>query len=744
MYISKSIVLTVLVLFISGTSVAQTIDQKISSLIDQMSIEEKVGQMTQLNITQINKGTGQKDVVLDPERVIPLIRDHHIGSFLNGEAVPPEEWFSFMDELMHLSMEYSRLKIPIIYGIDHMHGASYVSNSTIFPHNINLASTFNIEHSKNNALVTGYESADLGHHWIFAPVIDLGRNPIWPRLYETYGEDPYVAEILGAEFVRTLQNHPDTAPFKQVATGKHYLGYSDPVGGWDRTPAHIPEQQIYEFFGPAFKAAIDAGLSTIMVNSGEINGIPVHASKELLTDLLRDYYGFEGVVVTDWADINQLITKHHVAENNKEATFLAIEAGIDMSMTPNDLSFTTDLIELVKEGRISEERIDLSVRRILKVKFELGLFENPYPSNKRLERIGHPDHKKLAYQAAVESIVLLKNEDAVLPLSKDIKKILIVGGTGDSKRNLNSGWTLSWQGGSEEQYPDDVETILTATKKAFPNSDVEFIEDISASNLDKIVVKATEADAVIFALGETPYTEGRGNINTLLLPDQQYELIEATKEVTTPKILVMVEGRPRIITSMVDQVDAVLFAGFPGNEGGKAIANLIAGLEVPSGKLPITYPKFSGTFYPYNHKVSVFSPSNQAREEFVSTTLYGFGSGLSYTTFEYSNLTLSAAEVQKNGTITGSVLVTNTGKVTGMESVLWFISDHYASITRPIKELRNFEKITLNPGESKTITFEINPTEDLSFPDKEGNLLLEGGTFTLAVDNQRIDFKLID
>ena len=746
MKMKTNLLLLLVVSLFSGLLHAQTDDvsSRVEELIEQMTLEEKAGQMTQLNISTINTTGVQRDVILDAEKVIPLIRDHHIGSFLNGEAVPAEMWFEYMTELMHLSVEHSRLGIPIIYGIDHMHGASYVANSTIFPHNINIGATFNTLHAVNNGIVTGLESADLGHHWIFAPVLDLGRNPLWPRIYETFGEDPYVAEIMGYEYVYNLQNNPGTAPYKQAATGKHFLGYSDPVSGWDRTPAHIPDQQIYEFFVPGFRGAMDAGLSTIMINSAEINGVPVHASKEILTDLLRDYLGFEGVAVTDWADVDQLVTKHRIAENIKEATYLSVMAGIDMCMTPYDLSFTNALIELVKEGRIPESRLDESVRRILTLKFELGLFENPYPSNERFDRIGAPEHKALAYDAAVESIVLLKNEGNALPLASGAESILIVGPSADSKRNLSGGWTLAWQGGEEERYPDDVETIFTATQKAFPGATVEAVSDISAANLNAIVQKANAADVVIYALGETPYTEGVGNINTLILPDEQHNLVNATADISATKILVMVEGRPRIITDFVDHMDAVLFAGLPGNEGGKAIANIIAGTEVPSGKMSITYPRFAGAFYPYNYKWAVYTPSNQSQEEFVSTTLYPFGYGLSYTTFAYSDLKLSASEVSKNGTLTASVTVTNTGDVAGMESVLWYLSDHVGSITRPNKELRNFGKIDLAPGESKTVTFEIEPTDDLSFPDKNGTILLENGSFTLAVGGLTATFSLID
>ena len=722
----------------------EDVSARVEQLIQQMTLAEKVGQMTQINISAINTTGIQSDVILDPEKVIPLLRDHHVGSFLNGEAVPAEMWFTYMNDLMHLSMEHSRLGIPIIYGIDHMHGASYVANSTIFPHNLNIGATFNPTHAKNNAIVTGIESAELGHHWIFAPVLDLGRNPLWPRIYETYGEDPHVAEVMGYEYVYNLENNPETAPYKQVGSGKHFLGYSDPVSGWDRTPAHIPDQQIYEFFVPGFKAAMDAGLSTIMINSAEINGVPVHASKEILTDLLRDYLGFEGIAVTDWADVHQLVDKHRVAENIKEATYMAVMAGIDMCMVPYDLSFTNALIELVQEGRISESRLDESVRRILTVKFELGLFENPYPSDKNLDKIGADEHKALAYEAAVESIVLLKNEGDVLPLASDAGSILIVGPSANSKRNLNGGWTLAWQGGAEERYPDDVETIFTATQKAFPEAAVEAISDISAENLDAIVEKAGTADVVIYALGETPYTEGVGNINSLILPDDQHNLVDATADVAATKILVMVEGRPRIITDFVDHMDAVLFAGLPGNEGGKAIANIIAGTEVPSGKMPITYPRFAGAFYPYNYKWAVYTPSNQSQEQFVSTTLYPFGHGLSYTSFEYSDLKLASAEVSKSGTLTASVTITNAGDVAGMESVLWYLSDHVGSITRPNKELRHFEKVELAPGESASVTFEIDPIKDLSFPDKHGALLLENGAFSVSVGGMTSGFTLKD
>ena len=740
--------LTLLSIFILASSAqavrAQTIDDQVEELLGKMTVKEKIGQMTQLNIGTLNPTGQHDDVLLNSEKFIPLIRDYAVGSFLNGESVPHEQWFKFMDDMTRLSVEHSRLEIPIIFGIDHMHGASYLLNSTMFPHNINLGATFDPEHVKNQGYVTSMESAGFSHHWIFSPVLDIGVSPLWPRFYETFGEDPYVAEVMGPVLVHAIQDNPDIAPYKQAATGKHFLGYSAPYAGWDRTPAHIPDQQLYEFFVPPFKAAVDAGVKTIMINSAEINGIPVHASKEILTDLLRGYMGFEGVVITDWADIIQLVKKHRVAENIKEATLIAINAGIDMSMTPSDLSFNEAMMELVEEGRVSEERIDESVRRILRLKFELNLFDNPYPTREFFDLIGSDKHRQLAYNAAVESIVVLKNEGNLLPITTKPNKILVVGPTADSKRNLNGGWSLTWQGGRDEQYPEEMETVYSALKKNFPQSDIRLFGTLDNSSIESIKEQASSADMIVYVLGEKPYAEGVGNINDLYLDKKQYEVVEITANSKAKKVLVMVEGRPRIITDIVDSMDAVLFAGLPGNEGADAIVNIITGKETPSGKLPFTYPRYSGTHFPYNHKVAVFTPSNQAQEEFVETSLYPFGVGLTYTTFDYSDLEISSTEGDQKTTFKATVRVTNTGSLTAKESVLWFLSDHVATITRPVKELRHFEKVELEPGETTTLSFEIVPTKDLSFPNKNGGLLLENGSFSVSVGDESLTFTLID
>jgi beta-glucosidase len=719
-----------------------SVEERVEDLLDRMTIYEKIGQMTQLNITTINPTGKQADVVLVEEKARELISKHHIGSFLNGEAVPPEQWYEYTNRLTRLAMEESRLGIPIIYGIDHVHGANYLEESTVFPHNINLGATFNPEHSYNTGWVTAYETADLGHHWNFAPILDIGVNPLWPRIYETFGEDPLLAARMGEAYTKGLQENEEIAPYKVAATAKHFLGYSDPKSGWDRSPAYIPKQVIHEFHRPSFQAAVDAGIKTVMLNSGEINGIPVHGSYELITELLREQMGFDGVIVTDWGDIEKLVDFHFVAENFKEATYRSVMAGIDVSMTPLTLEFNEAMRALVDEGRITEERLDESVRRILRLKFELGLFENPYPSNKRLDRVGTAENKMKALKAAHESIVLLKNENEILP-AENPKRILVAGPTADNKRNLAGGWTLAWQGTKEERYPDDMLTILDALKAEYPNATVDKITDIPSNQ------QLNAADLIVYAGGEEPYTEFVGNISDLSLPQTQLNDIYKLTASGTPVALVLVQGRPRLITSIDDKVDAILYAGLPGFQGAEAIANIISGTVNPSGKLPISYPESSGHFTPYNHKPSANydfdeENANQISQVSLPTSLYPFGHGLSYTTFSYSGLELSSQSLDKNGFLTASVTVTNSGERAGMESVLWFITDKVGAITRPVEELAHFEKVTLEPGESLTLEFVITPHGQLSYPDRDGNTILESGGFTVKVGELTDDFRLED
>lgn len=740
----------------TGTTAAYKpapVSERVRALLAQMTLEEKIGQMTQLANTTINHTGQQKDVTLDSAKLIPLIRQFHVGSFLNGEAVPPAQWAKYSADLQRVAMRESRLHIPIIYGIDHMHGASYVSGAAIFPHNLNLGATFNPEFARQAARATILESADLGHHWVFAPVLDLGVNAQWPRLYETYGEDPHVAAVLGAAFVRELQENKEIAPYKVAACGKHFLGYSDPRTGWDRTVAEISDQRIEEFFRPSFQAAIDSGLKSIMINSGQINGEPVHASRRILTDLLRTKMGFQGVAVTDWEDIIRLVRIQKVAANEKEATFMAIDAGVDMAMTPYTTTFCTLVKELVQEGRLTEERINLSAGRILQMKDDIGLFDNPMPRTDRLSRIGDPALKEQAVQAARESIVLLKNTNNLLPLAPaKVKRLLVVGPSADSRANLAGGWTLAWQGRPEAEYPAEVLTIYAALKKEYPNAQVETVayRDVAgALRLPRVTAAARRADVVVMAIGERPYTEGLGNTSDLTLPDDQLQLVRAVQGVGKPSVLVVVGGRPSIIRAVAEGAGGILWAGLPGFGGGQAVAEIISGNVNPSGKLSFTYPQFAGHFSPYHHdnnenslELSDFGAGFENRgAKYKPAMLTEFGQGLSYTTFRYSDLALTDSVLTGDRTLRATVRVTNTGTRAGKEAALWFLTDEVGRITRPVRLLKHFEKVDFKPGETRELVFEIEPQRHLTYPDGDGRRQLENGYFTLRIGDQLKRFR---
>lgn len=713
---------------------APSIDQRVEDLLARMTLSEKIGQMTQINVDLINLSKDNY-AYLDTAKFRESVRTYHVGSYLNGFAISAEDWYAYMSEMQRINLEESRLKIPLLYGVDHMHGASYLKGSTIFPHNLNIGGTFNDAHARAMGGITTRESADVGHNWIFAPVLDLGRDPRWPRFYETFGEDPLVASRMGTQFVLGLQDPEVAAPYQSAATAKHFLGYSTPTSGWDRSPALIPDQLLHEIHRPSFQAAIDAGIKTIMVNSGEVNGVPVHASYELLTSLLRDEMGFNGVVVTDWADIIKLtgLNKamfqqehyHRIAENEKEATYRSIMAGVDVSMTPMTYDFVRIMHELVEEGRISVDRIDLSVRRVLRLKFELGLFEHPMPRNDRFDRIGTPENKAKALEAARESIVLLRNEGNVLPLGNAPRQILLTGSNADCKSCLNGGWTMEWQGGNESHYPADHLTIRTALQKQFPNTKIVILQDVGvagSSERRRFDAEASESDVVIAAVGEKPYTEFVGNLTDLTMPEADLQVMQAVKSTGMPHGWILIEGRPRVIPGALADADFVIFAGLPGFEGAQAVAEILSGKVNPSGRLSFTYPKVTGHFNPYDHK-----PTDH------TSAKWEFGHGLSYTSFEYSDFELDRTEFTRNDEVVASVKLTNTGTRDARHSVLWYISDEIGSITRPVKQLKHYESITLAAGESKTVTFSIQPHTHLSFPDKTGQPILEEGRFTIRV-----------
>ncbi len=716
------------------------IENKIDALLKQMTLEEKIGQMTQINnseiVTSADWGAGADlkiEIALDTAKLGNMLRKYHVGSFLNGIAVPAETWYTFYKEIQEYNMKVSRLKIPIIYGIDHMHGPNYLEGATIFPHAINTAATYNNQFPADMGHVTAIETADLGHQWLFAPVFDLARTPLWGRFYETLGESPYVSATMGSIFVKTVQENKDIAPYKIAATAKHFFAYSDPKYGWDRGPVDLSEQTLYEFHLPPFKAAVDAGIKTVMINSGEINGEPVHASYWILTEILRQQLKFKGVAVTDWEDIIRLYRNHNVAENEKEATYKAITAGIDVAMTPYTTTFCDLLRELVEEGRIPEERIDLSVSRILRLKLELGLFESPYPRNDRFDRVGSKENKAKALNAARESLVLMKN-DSVLPLNPaTTRNVLVTGPTGNLKQPLAGGWTLRWIPAQEDIYPEDMLTVYTALQKEF--------KSVSwAASVNEMKSKAAQADAIVVAVGEMPYSEGFGSITDLNLPEDQVELVKAAQATGKPVIMVIIAGRPRIITQIYPGCKAVIFAGLPGFEGAQAIAEVISGTVNPSGKLSFNYPHSVNRLLPHNHKISEIQLAHEIDNPI---SLLPFGEGLSYTTFEYGNLQLSDSLLtDESGTITATVTIRNTGARSGKEAVLWFIHDEVASISRPVKDLKYYEKISLEPGETKTVQFSIAPLRDLTFPDKKGNPILENGYFNLMVGPLNARFNL--
>ena len=738
---------------VGATPAAPQWSPRVAKLLREMTLEEKIGQMTQITNAAINHTGEQKDVSLDSAKLVPFVREYGVGSFLNGEAVPPAQWLRTLGALQRIAMRESRLHIPIIYGIDHMHGASYVSGAAIFPHNINLGATFNPEFARQEARATVMESADLGHIWVFAPVLDLGLNVYWPRFYETYGEDPLVASELGAAYVTELQSNKDILPYKVAACAKHFIGYSDPRNGWDRTNALIPDQRLQEFFRPSFQAAIDAGIKSVMVNSGEINGEPVHSSRRILTDLLRTQMGFKGVAVTDWQDILRLVTVQKTEPNEKEATFRCIDAGVDMAMTPYNTNFCRIVKELVQEGRLSKERIDLSAGRVLQMKEELGMFDNPMPRADRLSRIGAPEHKEHALEAARESIVLLKNEKNTLPLAPgQVKRLLVVGPSADSKANLSGGWTLAWQGRAEAQYPADVSTVYTALKREYPNAQIETVPYVDAAGKPQtaaVTAAARRADAVILALGERPYAEGLGNIDDLMLPTDQQLLVRTAQAAGKPTVLLVIGGRPTIIKPVAEGSSAILWVGLPGFGGGQAIAEIISGKVNPSGRLPFTYPQAAGHVANYHHdnnenslELSDFGVGFENRgNKAKATMLTEYGSGLSYTTFRYSNLQLSDSVLTGDRSVRATIRVTNSGAKAGKEAVLWYLTDEVGRITRPVRLLKHFEKQDFKPGETRELTFTIEPQKSLSYPAADGRRLLEDGFFTLRVGDQKARFR---
>lgn len=744
----KNSVFALMVFFFSQSLQSQTPAEKIKvdALVKQMTLEEKVGQMTQVTLAVIAKGGwGNQDGAIDAAALKKAVVDYKVGSVLNttAHALSVETWNKIIKEIQD-EAKNTKLKIPVVYGLDGMHGQTYTLNSTLFPQNIGMAATRNPELAVAMAKVTAKEQRASGVRWNFAPVLDIGRQPLWSRFPETYGEDVYIGKTMGARVIKAYEEDGLKNPTAVASCMKHYLGYSNSRNGKDRTPIYMPEIEMREYYLPQFREAVKAGASTIMINSGEINGEPVHASKYLLTDVLRKELGFQGMIVTDWEDIIRLHDRHNVASTPREAVVMAINAGIDMSMVPSDFSFYDLLIEAVKKKEVPMSRIDDAVKRILALKFKLGLFDNPYPESAAISNFGKPEYQALALDAAHEAMTLLKNKDNVLPLSKNTK-VLVAGPSAQSISALNGCWSYTWQGKEEQWYPSDSKTILqtiaekvgagnvsTSTGKGFDN----------ALNYDagKLTAAAENADVIILCIGENAYAESPGNTRDLALPDDQIALVKAAAATGKSVILVLTEGRPRFITGIEPLAKGILMAYWSGKKTAEAVADVLFGDYNPDGRLPFSYPKSSGEIVLYDRK-----PTEEVREVFNDNIssgydpLFPFGHGLSYTSFEYSDLKLSDTILSGNAKLTVSIKVRNTGGRDGKHTVELYTRDMYASITPSMKRLRAFQKINLKAGESKLVTFAIDKN-DLAFVNAKLKTVTEPGEFEVMIGDKKGKF----
>ncbi len=718
-------------------------EKEISQRLVEMSLEEKAGQLVQLNIDKI---CDPNTLELMPDAMEEIFGRYKIGSILNtmGENCPDQEW---MRNVMEQIQEYSikGCGIPCIYGLDMIHGASYLAEGTLFPQEINLGATFNPEHAENMGKVLAYETRSMDVRWVFSPVMDLGRNPVWPRQWESWGEDAYLQTVMSETETRAIQgeDRDNIGMNNTAACIKHYLGYGVPVTGKDRTPAIIPDYELRERYFRPFEACIKAGALSLMVNSASINGIPTHANHKLLTEWVKEDLDWDGLIVTDWADIDNLYERDHVASDRKEAIAMGINAGVDMIMDPYKPEITEDICNLVREGIISEERLNDAVARVLRLKYRLGLFTNPTMDSDR-PLVGSDEFARLAYDAAVESQVLLKN-NGILPLRKDMK-ILVTGPNGNSMRCLNGGWSYTWQGTNNPRYVEKYNTIFEAVKAKFPSTryaaGVSYIEDWAgqdedASGILDAVSAARDCDVILACIGENSYCETPGNINDLTISSNQRNLVKALAKTGKPIILILNEGRPRVINEIEPMADAVVDILLPGNYGGDALAALLCGDENFSGKLPFTYPKYVNSLHTYDFKVSEKREMIDGAYNYDAKmdVQWSFGDGLSYTTFRYSDLSVDKSTFRKGDSIRFSVNVTNTGPCAGKESVLLYSSDLVASMIPDVKRLRAFDKISLSPGETKTVEFTLD-SADLAFAGDDGQWHLEPGEFRISIGTE--------
>ena len=720
----------------------KAIENKVESVLKTLTLEEKAGQMVQLT-----SETFCTDGLVDTAKVRHLVREYKIGSFLNMIGVSSRPRAITAEQIKKIQdITMDELGIPMIYGLDMIHGATYLDDATFYPQEVNLAATFDRSYANMMGKVIAYESRAAMTPWVFSPVMDLSRNPCWSRVWESWGEDPYLqSEMSVAETVGAQGHDPNHIGLENVAVSiKHYLGYGATTSGKDRTPAYVAPDDLREKYFRPFKDCMQAGALTLMVNSASINGVPVHASHEYLTEWAKEQLGWDGLAVTDWADINNLYTREHIAANRVEAVAAGINAGIDMIMDPYDPEVCKDIITAVNEKMIPMSRIDDAVRRVLRLKARLGLFENPVWDVDHYDKFACKGFQANAYEAAVESMVLLKNEDNVLPIQAG-KKILVTGPNANSMRTLNGGWSYTWQGDADN-FASHHNTILEALKNVYGEKNVSYVAGVNYDmtpmmwdkeiniDIDAAVRAARNADIIVACIGENSYCETPGNINDLNLSSNQKELVKRLAKTGKPIVMVLNEGRPRIINDIEPLAKAVVDIMLPGNYGGDALASLIAGKENFSGRLPFTYSKYVNSLHTYDYKVSenVQTMGGLYNYDATMDVQWPFGAGLSYTSFEYSDLkSVSPVQFNAGDLLSFEVTVKNTGNVKGKESVLLFSSDIVASKVPDVKRLRQFTKVELNPGESKTVRLEF-PAHELAFVGHDGKWRLEKGEFRIA------------
>lgn len=735
------------------------IEKNVEALLQKMTLEEKIGQMTQLTIDLIGRMDMQGNFQFNDAQIDTIFRVYKVGSILNvpSKTPTPAEWHTIIGRLQEESMEH--IGIPCLYGLDQIHGTTYTLGGVFFPQGINMAASFNRELVRRGAEICAYETRAASVPWTFAPVLDLARDARWPRHWENYGEDAYVNAEMGREAVLGFQgddpNHIDQQHI--AACIKHYMGYGSPVSGKDRTPSSISERDMREKHFAPFLETARAGALTLMVNSANNNGMPFHASHKYLTEWLKEDLQWDGMIVTDWADINNLYTRDHVAASTKEAIRMAINAGIDMSMVPYSWDFCDLLKELVEEGQVSMDRIDDAVRRVLRLKYRLGLFDKPLQDPADYPEFGSEQHAQAALASAKETMVLLKNEADILPLSPNTK-ILLTGPNANSMRSLNGGWSYTWQGSNTDVYTEPFHTIREAFEATFGAGNVVYEPGVlykekgampwltpayweeEEPQIAKAVAAAARVDVIVACIGENSYCETPGNLEELDLSANQQALVKALAATGKPVVLVLNEGRPRIVREIEPLAKAIVDIMLPGNYGGDALASLITGQDNFSGKLPFTYPKHSASLVTYDYKPGEEMDTMQGAYDYnaVVSVQWPFGYGLSYTTFQYANLKVDKEHFTVSDVLTFSVDVTNTGSVDGKESVLLFSRDLVATLSPDVRRLRNFTKVSLAAGQTTTVTLQV-PAQDLAFVDYEGHWILEQGAFRIQVGDQTVN-----